>query len=78
MPKISKYKAVTAPADSDVYIVVQGGVTKRVTYAQIKEGLVIEGSVISDDIGHIVKLTQAQYDALSPVDLDTLYLIVEA
>ena len=40
MAKISKYTAVSAPADSDVFIVVQGGVTKKVTYATIKAGII--------------------------------------
>jgi hypothetical protein len=39
----------------------------------------IENFVESTDITDIVKLTQAQYDALSPgPDADTLYLIVPA
>ncbi|MFA7120537.1 MAG: hypothetical protein WC277_03610 [Bacilli bacterium] len=36
------------------------------------------GNVSSTDITTIVKLTQAEYDGLSPVDPNTLYIIVEA
>jgi len=39
MPKITKYTAVTAPDDADVFVVVQGGVTKKMTWAQIKAGI---------------------------------------
>lgn len=35
-------------------------------------------AVLSEDIRYVVKLTQVEYDALDPVDPDTLYLIVEA
>ena len=39
---------------------------------------VVTGAVEGDGIDKIVKLTQAQYDALDPPDASTLYLIVEA
>jgi hypothetical protein len=34
------------------------------------------GGVISTDVTDIVQITQAAYDALSPPDADTLYVIV--
>lgn len=36
------------------------------------------GNVSSSDFSTIVKCTQAEYDAISPVDENTLYIIVEA
>ena len=36
MAKISKYAAVTVPNDTDVLVVVQGGVTKKVTLSTLK------------------------------------------
>lgn len=36
MPKISKYAAVTVPDDADILVVVQGGVTKKVTLGTLK------------------------------------------
>jgi hypothetical protein len=39
MPKISGYTAVTTPADSDAFAVVQGGVTKKVTAAVLKASM---------------------------------------
>ena len=38
----------------------------------------VEDIVVSEDITTIVKLTQAQYTALSPADSATLYIIVAA
>ena len=35
------------------------------------------GNVSSSDFSTIVKCTQAEYDAISPADEDTLYIIVE-
>jgi len=37
MPKISKYTAVAVPGDTDVLVVVQGGVTKKVALSTLKE-----------------------------------------
>jgi len=40
MPKISQYDAVSSPADDDIYVVVQGGVTKKITYSTLKSGVI--------------------------------------
>jgi len=75
--RISKYTAVVTPADADVVPVVQSGVTKKLALSVLKT---YTGGdyVSSEDIATIVKCTQAEYDALSPPDSDTLYIIVEA
>jgi len=75
MAKISSYAAVVTPADADVVPVVQSGVTKKLALSVLKTYI---GNVSSADISTIVKCTQAEYDALSPVDENTLYIIVEA
>lgn len=36
----------------------------------------VDVSVSSTDVTSIVQLTQAEYDALSPADPDTLYVVV--
>ena len=44
--------------------------TKKITPSNL-----MSGRVSSETITHIVKLTQAEYDALSTPDLDALYII---
>ena len=39
MPKISQYTAVTMPQDADVLVVVQGGVTKKVSLNTLKASI---------------------------------------
>lgn len=48
------------------------------TLADTKSILGFGEVVTSEDITTIVKCTQAEYDALSPADAGTLYIIVEA
>ena len=76
MGKISSYAAVVTPADADVVPVVQSGVTKKMALSVLKTYVGI-GNVASTDFDTIVKCTQAEYDAISPADEDTLYIIVE-
>jgi hypothetical protein len=69
-----------APAAGDLFAVVDvsdttdaaSGTTKRITAANLRDGL-----VTSDDVTTIVKLTQTAYDALDPVSATTLYVIVD-
>ena len=75
MAKISQYPVETSPTDSDVVPVVQSGVTKKMALSVLKTYM--GGNVSSSDFSTIVKCTQAEYDALSPVDEETLYIIVE-
>ena len=37
MPKISQYTAVTTPTDADELVVVQAGVTKKITMAKLAD-----------------------------------------
>ena len=46
MPRISDYPIVTLPADADVFLVVQGGVTKKVAFSQIKSALIDNATVL--------------------------------
>lgn len=39
MPKMSKYPAISSPADTDEFVVNQGGVTKKVTLAQLRAAI---------------------------------------
>lgn len=78
--------AITAGDGSGDVVGPDGGVAagELAQYADTT-GKEIEGSgvpvtelVLSDDIRNIVSLTQAEYDGLSPVDANTLYLITDA
>ena len=40
MAKISLYPGAGTPADADFTVIVQGGVTKKITYSQIKAGII--------------------------------------
>jgi hypothetical protein len=61
----SRDEAATPPADGDGFVFDEA------------TGLVVPvRQVAGDGIDSIVKVTQAQYDALSPPDPDTLYVIV--
>jgi hypothetical protein len=47
MPKISHYDAVAVPVDSDVFYVIQGGRSRKVTYATLKAHIIAVADVFS-------------------------------
>jgi hypothetical protein len=65
-------KVATSPAPTGLIATFDSSGNLAISAAEV------EDLVLSEDIQTIVKLTQAAYDALSPVDSATLYIIVEA
>ena len=70
--------APTPTAESDFQVASGSPIAwAKKTLAEVKTILGITNAVESEDFTDIVKCTQAEYDALSPPDDDTLYVIVE-
>lgn len=73
MSKLSTYinglSAVSVPDDTDVLLLMQGTTLKKATPAQA-------ALVKSSDVSKVTVCTQAEYDALSPADSGTAYLII--
>ena len=65
---IPQLPQATTLSANDIFPFVQDGTTKQIAASATN-------FVSSSDFDNIVKLTQAQYDALTP-DADTLYIIV--
>jgi len=73
--KLTALDAATTLGDADLIYVVDDvagtPASKKLTGANL-----FAGKVQSDDVTDIAVVTQAVYDALSPADPDTLYVVV--
>ena len=75
MPRINELPEEATPAWDDQIPLYDASErkTNKVTVQKLAVGM---DAVQSSDIRHIVKLTQSEYDALTPPAEDTLYVIV--